>query len=50
MKKTYKNPTLEVVKISSQTQLLAFSATGNEYNSNDVTYGRDSDSDWDDEY
>jgi hypothetical protein len=40
MKKTYQNPTLEVVRVETQ-QMLALSK-GDEYNSSDVTYSRES--------
>ena len=56
MKKTYINPTMEVVKIQIN-QMLAASpgvetsdGLGNGYNSSDVTYSRDFDFDEDDEY
>ena len=39
MKKTYQNPTLEVVRVETQ-QMLALSK-GDEYNSSDVTYSRE---------
>ena len=52
MKKTYINPTLEVVVLKFNNSLLAGSpgtktddTLGNEYNSSDVTYGRDFDFD-----
>ena len=55
MKKTYINPTLEVVVLKYNNSLLAGSGTktgdtlGNEFNKDDVTYGRDFDFD-DEEY
>ena len=56
MKKTYINPTMEVVKIQIN-QMLAASpgvengdGLGNSYNSGDVTYGRDFDFDDEEEY
>jgi len=56
MKKTYINPTMEVVKIQIN-QMLAASpgvetgdGLGNGYNSSDVTYGRDFDFDEEEEY
>ena len=56
MKKTYINPTMEVVKIQIN-QMLAASpgvetgdGLGNGYNSSDVTYGRDFDFDDEEEY
>ncbi len=56
MKKEYKNPTLEVIKIATQ-QMLAGSGggvttgsgVGNEVKGSE-DYGRFTDSDWDDEY
>ena len=39
MKKTYQNPTLEVVRVETQ-QMLALSK-GDEFNSGDVTYSRE---------
>ena len=39
MKKTYQNPTLEVVRVETQ-QMLALSK-GDAYNSSDVTYSRE---------
>ena len=56
MKKTYINPTLEVVVLKYNNSLLAGSYgthtgndLGNEFNKDDVTYGRDFDFD-DEEY
>ncbi len=51
MKKTYINPSIEVIKIVSQTQMLAGSgpqAGGTTSNQHELL-GRDSDSDWEDE-
>ena len=51
MKKTYQNPTLEVVKIQTAGMLAVSggvgngSTVGNSYNSDDVSYGRDYDFD-----
>ena len=57
MKKTYINPTLEVVVLKYNNSLLAGSPgvengddLGKEYSSSDVTYGRDFDFDDEDEY
>ena len=54
MKKTYINPTLEVVVLKFNNSLLAGSpgtktddTLGDDYNKDDVTYGRDSD--WDED-
>ena len=54
MKKTYINPSLEVINVNAKCQLLNGSgvktggAVGQEYSSTDVNYGRSDDFDWDD--
>ncbi len=49
MKKNYINPKTLIVAVKTES-LLGITSMGNEYNSNDVTYGRGHDRDlWDDE-
>ena len=45
MKQTYINPTMMVVRVNASQALLSLSSVGNEYNSEDVSYGRDFDLD-----
>ena len=49
MKKTYQNPNTLVVSVDCTATLLALSSVGNEYNAEDVTYGRHHRGQWDDE-
>lgn len=48
MKKTYMTPAVEVIRIETQ-GMIALSGPGDAYNSNDVSYSRGGDDDWDED-
>jgi hypothetical protein len=45
MKKTYRKPMMGNLKMATRCALLGLSKTTNEYNSSDVTYSRENNSD-----